>query len=393
MEDALLLHVSECPRCLAAAMGHRKPLIEQGCQDLLMLAESLKVPPEQADVLVIGPGHLAQEVLEEYCFDRLLKAEKAAADRHLNNCVDCRTALATQKEFIACLKYALKSWSSPVQMVHTTNISSTAAPKFPADVLLAAREKLPVSRLAGVQALRLLESENVSLGQLERVLQADPVISAHLIRVANSALLSFGQEARNISQAIGRIGLAKTKLHVCGIAVKRMYSSPQLQKIWNHSILAAQLSRQIAGMTQALSPDEASLVALVHDIGHIVLSTLGQHFERARAQRLAKGLLPVQIEEELCGVTHAVIGADLLSDWHFPSDLVDAVRHHHTPSDRVSPLAALLYVAESWLDNQEDVCDLALHQSSTRRLGLTRADLQTLGVKHSPDLELLRFAA
>jgi HD-like signal output (HDOD) protein len=267
------------------------------------------------------------------------------------------------------------------------------APQFTQEAILSARESLPVSRLVGLEALRLLDKENVSLDALERVLKGDPVLSAHLIRVANSALMSYGTETRTVNQAIGRIGMERTKLHLWGLAVKRMFQSPALQKIWNHSILAAQVSRQLAEMTHVIPPDEASLIALVHDIGQIVLVNLGASYERARTQRLARGLFPVQAEQQLCGATHAGVGADLLAYWKFAPDMVEAVRFHHSPTDKTSPLAALLYVAETWLDSQEDLCDLTLHRACMRRLGLTSADLQTVGVKHSPDLELLRFAA
>ncbi len=305
MEDALLLHVSECHECLTAAVGHRSRLAESGCGAFQALAARLQISPGVAETLAIGEGHLQPDAIEEYVFGRLSKLERTAVETHLSRCNDCRSLLGEQREFIACLKHALNSWIAPLKTQNRETIVTMSSVKFPSDALIAAQEKLPVSRVAGLEALRLLQTENVSLERLDLALRADPVLSGHLIRVANSALLSYGQEARTVSQAVARIGVERTKLHVCGLAMKRMYSSPQLQKIWNHSVQAAQISRQLASMTHALSPDEASLVALVHDIGHIVLSNLGQPYERARTQRLARGLLPVQIERELCGCTHA----------------------------------------------------------------------------------------
>lgn len=388
MEDALLLHVSECSECLTTAMAQKERLADRGCLDFQRLAAGLQVASETPETLAIGEGHLHQDTLEEYCFGRLSPTEREAADRHIDKCARCRSAVAGEREFVSCLKHALKSWTAPI-----SNAAGIARPKFAAEALKAAQEKVPVSRLAGLDAIRLLQRERTSLDQLERVLKSDPVLSAHLIRVANSALFSYGQEVRTVSHALARIGLDRARLHICGLAVKRMYSSPQLQRIWNHSIAAAQICRQLAGMTRALAAEEASLIALVHDIGHIVLANLGAVYERARNQKLSRGAVPIEVEKELTGATHAGIGADLLSEWAFPADMVEAVRFHHTPSDRVSPLAGLLYVSECWLDNQEDTGDVNLHRSSMWRLGLTRTDLQRLSVKDSPDLELLRFAA
>jgi HD-like signal output (HDOD) protein len=278
-------------------------------------------------------------------------------------------------------------------MKRSLGLSVRPEKKFSHQAIAAVREKLPVSPLAGLDAMRLLRSDDVCLDQIDRVLKADPVISAHLIRVANSALLSYGQETRTVNQAIGRIGIERTTLHVCALAMKHMYSSPALQRIWNHSVMAAQAARQVAGMTRAVSPDEASLLGLIHDIGQIALAGLGAAYERARTPKLASGLPLLEAEEELCGFTHAHVGADMLASWGFPPDLVEAVRFHHTPSDCATPLAAVLYVTEHWLENQEDTCDLNLFRSSIRRLGISAADLRCLSLKHSPDLELLRFAA
>lgn len=393
-EDALLLHVSECSHCLNAAIRRRERLDERGCLSFQKLAARLSVPVEVAERIAVGEGHLQHDVVEEYCFGRLSQVEMLVTEGHLGDCVACRRTVSEHREFIACLKHVLNSWTEAgARAWPNLPAMGGSTPRFGPEALAAAHEKLPVSRVAGLQALRLMERESVSLDQLDSVLRGDPVVSAHLVRVANSALLSYGQEVRTVGQAISRIGLERTKLHVCGLAVKRMYSSPHLQKIWNHSILAAQVARQLAGMTRGLSADEASLVALVHDIGHLVLANLGQPYERARTQRMSRGALPIEAEEQLCGATHAAIGADLLEGWRFPAELVEAVRFHHSPSDRVTALSALLYVVESWLDNQEDVCDIGLHLACIRRLGISKSDLAVLGVKHSPDLELLRFAA
>lgn len=357
------------------------------------MAERLEVEPDAVESLAVGSGHLELQTLDEYCFGRLSALEQAAAERHLLKCSICRAALVQQREFILCMKHALQDWTPSADIRPKTVPLVKPAPKFAPAMIEAARSKLPVSRLAGIEAMRLLENENTSLEQLDRVLKTDPVLSGHLIKVANSALLSYGQEARTVSQALARIGFERTKLHVCGLAVKKMFSTPQLQSIWNHSIQAAQVARQLASMTPGVTPDEASLLAIVHDIGHLVLAGLGQPYERARAQKIAAGQSAVEAEEELCGATHAAIGADLLAEWKFPPDMVEAIRFHHKPLERPASLAALLYVAEIWLDNGEDVCDPEVQATCLRRLGISVSDLNHLGLKNSPDLELLRFAA
>ena len=73
--------------------------------------------------------------------------------------------------------------------------------------------------------------------------------------------------------------------------------------------------------------------ALLHDIGKLVIA------ERARTTWRARSAAPEKknggfyvIEEELIGVSHAEVGAYLLSLWGFPAPMVEAVAHHHHPN-------------------------------------------------------------
>jgi putative nucleotidyltransferase with HDIG domain len=397
MEDALLLHVSECERCLTAAFEKRGPLSEQGCETYMQMLELSTASAAIQQSIAVSQGHLTEEASEEYCFDRLAGSARVSAELHITGCSQCRNLVQQQRLFIACMKQALHPPQGAGSPLNTGRAAAGAVsmrgPRFSEKDLAAARERVPTLRAAGIEALKMLQKEDASLGEIEKAVSRDPVLSAHLVKVANSALMSYGYQVRTLSQAIARIGYERTRLHIWGLSMRRLFVAPKLQKVWNHCTLTAQICRQLAEFTHAIVPDEACLVALVHDIGQMVLVNLGTPYERAYSQRLAKGKLPVVIERELCGSTHAEIGADLLETWHFPADLVDAVRQHHTPAGASSPMADLVYIAEHWVDAQEDLCDISQHRASMRRLGLTRADLQALNSKCGADLEMLRFAA
>ena len=49
------------------------------------------------------------------------------------------------------------------------------------------------------------------------------------------------------------------------------------------------------------------------------------------------------------------IGAGVLRAWRFPDHLVEAVRFHHRPADSVSDLACVVYLAQYWLESDEEV--------------------------------------
>jgi len=65
-------------------------------------------------------------------------------------------------------------------------------------------------------------------------------------------------------------------------------------------------------------------------------------------QSLAAKGVPLDLAENMVlGADHAEIGALILGKWSFPSDLVNAVRRHHTP-ERIKNLnlqSAIVYLS------------------------------------------------
>ena len=252
-------------------------------------------------------------------------------------------------------------------------------------------EKLPISKVAGVEALRACQDPMCSFDKLGEILAKDPALSAHLIKLGNLASVSRGPEVRSVTQALKRIGFDEAKLHIWASCTKNLYSSPHLQRIWNHSLLTVGVVDELCQQAQYPNPADAKLLALLHDIGCLVLAALGPRYAAISAALLAQGLYQVEVERRLCGSTHAEIGAELLTSWQFPQDMAEAVRNHHSPSKSSSTLASLLYCGECWTDTGEDVYSPIEHADSMDHLGLQDQKLH-LGSRPNAGLNLLRFA-
>lgn len=267
----------------------------------------------------------------------------------------------------------------------------TPEPRFKPSDIAAACEKLPISKVVGIQSLKAFQDPTSSFDKAAEILARDPVLSAHLIRFGNLASVSRGEEIRSVSQALTRIGADDAKLHIWGLCMKNLYSSPHLQQIWNHSLLTVSVIAEFCHEVRYSDVQSAKLVAMLHDIGQIVFSALGSSYLTSYWKLLAQGLYPLEIERSLCGMTHAEVGADLLTSWGFPEDMSEAVRHHHSPSKSTSILTNLLYCSESWTDHGEDIYNPVEHDHVIRALGLHGRRLD-FGKRFKPDLKLLRFA-
>jgi putative nucleotidyltransferase with HDIG domain len=293
-----------------------------------------------------------------------------------------------------------------IQQIFESRVVASGSLKLPAmagkstrsftqEDLLAARQLIPFSPAVTMKLLMALQDPGSNLAKIEALITREPTIATHLIRLANSALYSPGVEIRSISRAVVRLGIDCVKLHVLALTIRRAFFSPHLHRIWNHSIDAVQIARHLCRQLPSFRQDEVALLTLVHDIGQLTLFALGQHYSNLYAELRRGGQYPLQIERALCGSSHAEIGADLLNDWGFPADMVDAVRNHHEPSRSDNILASFMYLVESFSETDEaGVIDLAEH---ARALTLTRVDfrrteLVTPDRRLDSDLVILRLA-
>jgi putative nucleotidyltransferase with HDIG domain len=234
---------------------------------------------------------------------------------------------------------------------------------------------------------------NTGLDEIERIVSHDPGTAAHLVKVANSALLSPGTQIRSVARAIMQIGFERTKMHILALSMRSSFASPSLNEVWNHSIQVAETARKLAELSQVICPEEACLAGLVHDIGRLVLVGLGKSYESSFAELRMQGVSPIEIERRLCGSNHAQIGADLLDAWSFPADMIESIRHHHAPSQSGLALTSLMFVAESWVEHDEDVYDRTEYLVALQSLKLTTRDLCLMSTGCDADLAMLRFAA
>ncbi len=107
MSEVLTTHALECRHCLAAVLFCEETLAETGCaryKELLTKMRSLL----QVRASIEADEHIDEDVLEEYCFNRLSPDESSKLEGHLKNCDVCKHNLQGRREFIQYMKAALQ---------------------------------------------------------------------------------------------------------------------------------------------------------------------------------------------------------------------------------------------------------------------------------------------
>jgi HD-like signal output (HDOD) protein len=126
----------------------------------------------------------------------------------------------------------------------------------------------------------LLRDPDISIDKLARALQAEPIISSKLLKLANSAALgpANGNPVSDLNAAIMRLGLDTVKSVAFAVAMEQLTHSRHMSghmklsfQIWDHCIQVAVIARLLSRHFKRAKPDEAFFAGLVHDIGAFYL--------------------------------------------------------------------------------------------------------------------------
>lgn len=169
-----------------------------------------------------------------------------------------------------------------------------------------------------------VQSQDADFRQIATTVQADPVIAARIVQVANSAMYAGVSQVESVQNAIARIGLQATRAIVMTVVLKNLYA-PQsrllherMNTYYRHSILVGAISHALASRLSGFDPERALLAGLIHDIG--VLPLLIQADRRQELNQDAELL------EQLINELAKNVGAMLLEQWAFEPEFVLVAR-------------------------------------------------------------------
>lgn len=170
-------------------------------------------------------------------------------------------------------------------------------------------------------AIRLREeanNENVDAKSIATIIGNDAALTARIIRVANSPLVRGLQTVDDLQMAISRMGINYASNLAIGIAMEQLFQATseavddRLRQTWEHSTEVASLSHVLCRHFTKLSPDQATLGGLVHEIGKLPILTWADDHDWDGA-----------LIDKVCEELHPDLGRMILKAWEFPPELLD----------------------------------------------------------------------
>ena len=191
----------------------------------------------------------------------------------------------------------------------------------------------PFPRVA-LQVLEMAARADVTGPELAEVVELDPVLTAKVLRVANSTLYGGQREIATLEDASIRLGTTRI-VDMVSLASAGSYfrsagdATPAVVRfLWQRSLATACATRKIAG-ERGMEAPTAYTVGLLQNLGQLVLAQYRGREVPQIAERVAAGQPPWEAERACLGYDHTLLSAELLEEWQFPTEIVEVVEDHH----------------------------------------------------------------
>ena len=200
-------------------------------------------------------------------------------------------------------------------------------------------EGLPAASEARQRLAALLEVDEdagLPVDDVTAVVESDIALTVAVLRLANLDRTPRNATAQ-IPEAVQRLGPAGLR-----DVVERLGSVGVFQRVpgWEmtleqfriHAVATQRAADHIARALGRERTDELLVMALLHDIGKLVLANAHAGYPSGvhGAARTPEDRLVAERRE--LGVDHAVAGGVMARRWRLPESVATAVEHHHDPS-------------------------------------------------------------
>jgi HD-like signal output (HDOD) protein len=189
-----------------------------------------------------------------------------------------------------------------------------------------------------------------SIRDLVSLIESEPVLSARLLQIANSAALNAaGNPATSIKAAVNRLGFNFVRLTAMAHAMREMERAEflrpirvELGAIWRASNEVAAICYVVAKRAFGRQPDEAMLAGLMHGIGALYILT---HTQQADPELRADPEFQAVMRD-----WQPRLGKAILDAWGLPERIGQAVGSQdellNAGPQGMEPLSRLLAAAK-----------------------------------------------
>jgi HD-like signal output (HDOD) protein len=201
-------------------------------------------------------------------------------------------------------------------------------------------ERVPALSPTATQLLGRLARRNCEVRELADMIERDPLLSAQILAIANSAAFGRAHQISSIKHAIAMVGLGAVRKFALAKSISNLFGKRKLAPSFSitrfnlHSVATGMFLELLAEVVPLEDEEDAFLAGLFHDVGKLVIAVaLPNEYEDILATSALTGEPLLEVERQLLQTDHAELSALAVDYWGLGEPIRAAAAYHHAPEE------------------------------------------------------------
>ncbi|WP_216360829.1 HDOD domain-containing protein, partial [Acidithiobacillus marinus] len=182
--------------------------------------------------------------------------------------------------------------------------------------------------------MELLQNENAGLDEAGKLIRLDPILTAKIIKLANSPFYRPIRPIIDLDEALMRIGLQVVVRMALGLTLisSAHASIPGFDwhAYWSKSLLRAIAMQALAKTIGNWPAGEVFTFGLLSEIGSLMMVCSEPEKSAAFNASALSYSQQYSLDKEFFGFSRHALTATLMRQWHFPETMILAIENHPT---------------------------------------------------------------
>ena len=199
-------------------------------------------------------------------------------------------------------------------------------------------DRIPPLSPVATQLLGRLARRDCEIPELAELIERDPLLSAQILAIANSAAFGRSHQISSIQHAIAMIGLSAVRKFALARSISNLFRRQKIAKSFSvtrfnlHSVATGMFLELLAEAAPIEHAEDAFLAGLFHDVGKLVIAVaLPKEYESILTAAAVTEESLLESERRILHTDHAELSALAIQRWGLDEPIRAAAEYHHDP--------------------------------------------------------------
>lgn len=234
--------------------------------------------------------------------------------------------------------------------------------------------KLPALSPTAAHLLGRLARRSCEVHELAVLIERDPLLSAQILGIANSAAFGRAQAISSVQHAVSMIGIGSVRKFALARSISNLFAKRKIAPSFSitrfnlHSVATGMFLELLTEFVPLEDPDEAFLAGLFHDVGKLIIAVaMPDQYESIVTASAVTGESLLESERRMLQIDHAELSALAVDYWGLDEPIRVAAEYHHQPEKAPAALGKVsMAMAVSKVDAVVNAAGMSLLPPSCR---------------------------